>query len=255
MTTLHTLLVTTHIAAGALALVLFWIPAIARKGGRVHVRSGQAYLLAMYAVSITALLASLLVLADPLGVRRAGGIVEPDAAARLSTTYRVNSLFLLMLAVLVMSNLRHGVLALRARRAPDALRSVGHRCNIALLGLLAVGVGTIGILYTQVLLMVFAGISIASALGMWRESRIVNPTTRELVMAHLSGLIGSGIGAYTAFFAFGGSRLLADLLVGQWMILAWIAPSIIGTIAISRLKRPFRLSQRAAGSGTAQAAS
>jgi hypothetical protein len=63
----------------------------------------------------------------------------------------------------------------------------------------------------------------------------MNP--RELVVAHLNGLIGSGIGAYTAFFAFGGSRFLAELLPGQWQVIPWVLPTIIGVIAANRISR------------------
>ena len=50
---IHSSLVTLHIIAGALALLLFWMPAIAKKGGRVHVLSGRAYAIAMYIVSVS----------------------------------------------------------------------------------------------------------------------------------------------------------------------------------------------------------
>ncbi|MDH3945103.1 MAG: hypothetical protein OET45_00430 [Chromatiales bacterium] len=41
----------------------------------------------------------------------------------------------------------------------------------------------------------------------------------------------------------GGSRLLADVLTGQWQVVPWVLPSIIGTIAISRLHRPYQRGQ------------
>ena len=127
MSTLHSFLVSSHIGAGALALILFWVPAIARKGSAVHVRSGQVYVVAMYVVSITAFAASTMVLADPLGIRRPGEVLDAETATRFANIYRMNSLFLLMLSVLVMSSLRHGVLALRARRTPGALGDIRHR--------------------------------------------------------------------------------------------------------------------------------
>ncbi|MEJ2159038.1 MAG: hypothetical protein P8X53_00945 [Chromatiales bacterium] len=41
----------------------------------------------------------------------------------------------------------------------------------------------------------------------------------------------------------GGSRLLADALTGQWQVVPWVLPSIIGTISISRLHRPYQRGQ------------
>jgi len=54
---------------------------------------------------------------------------------------------------------------------------------------------------------------------------------------HLNGMIGSGIGAYTAFFAFGGRSLLGELLPGQWQVIPWVLPTVIGVIAASRVSR------------------
>jgi hypothetical protein len=43
-----------HIAAGSIALILFWIPAIAPKGGRTHIRAGWFYVVCMSVVVVTA---------------------------------------------------------------------------------------------------------------------------------------------------------------------------------------------------------
>ena len=44
MPLLHSILVTTHIAVGALALVLFWVPVMSRMGARKHVNVVLIYL-------------------------------------------------------------------------------------------------------------------------------------------------------------------------------------------------------------------
>ena len=51
-------------------------------------------------------------------------------------------------------------------------------------------------------------------------------------------MIGSGIGAYTAFLAFGGRVMFSDM--GQYQILFWVAPGIIGGTAISLLVRKYK---------------
>lgn len=251
MTTLHSILVWLHIVFGAVALVLFWVPALARKGGALHVKAGRYYTNVMYTVAVTAFFASVIVLADPIGIRRPGEDLSAAEAERLASLYRMFSLFLLMLSVLVFSSVRHGMLALRERRAPGLLNSPLHRALIGSLGLLALVVGFLGIRHGQVLLMVFGGLGLSGAWSMFRDSRIERPSRRQLIVAHLDGLIGSGIGAYTAFFAFGGARLFGDLLPGQWQVIPWVLPAIIGTIAINRLRRPFEREHRPerAGSG------
>ncbi len=247
MTTIHSLLVNVHIAIGALALPLFWVPALARKGSSLHVRAGKFYAIAMYAVSITAFLASIIVLSDPLGIRRPGEIFDPEDAAALADRFRLSSLFLLMLSVLVFTSVRHGIAALRARTEPGALSRPLHRSLIAALALLALLVGFLGLANGLLLLIIFGGIGVSAAWTMFRESRRRDPDRRELLVAHLGGLIGSGIGAYTAFFAFGGARLLGDILTGQWQVIPWVLPAIVGTFAINRLSRRFRDATRRAG--------
>jgi hypothetical protein len=239
MTTLHSILVWLHIASGAVALVLFWVPALAKKGSPLHVRAGRYYRNLMYMVSVTAFVASLIVLADPIGIRRPGEILAAAEAERLAGLYRMFSLFLLMLSVLVFTSIRHGLLALRERATSGVLATPQHRSLIGAMAFLALVVGFLGIRHAQILLIVFAGLGLSGAWSMFRDTRIEQPSRQQLVVAHLSGLIGSGIGAYTAFFAFGGDRLFGDLLPGQWQVIPWVLPAIIGTIAINRLKRSF----------------
>lgn len=240
MTTLHSLLVNTHILFGAAALVLFWIPVLAKKGSALHVGAGRYYSTAMYVVSVSAFIASVLVLADPIGVRRPGLEIDGDEALELAESIRLGSLFLLMLSVLVFSSVRHGLAALRERKKPGILRTPWHRGMIVVLGLLGAGIGAMGISRGLILLMIFGVISIAASIGMFRESLPERLTASERTIAHLGGMIGSGIGAYTAFFAFGGARFLAELLPGQWQALSWVIAPIVGTIAISRLSRRYR---------------
>lgn len=239
MTTLHSILVWIHVAFGAIALVLFWIPVLAKKGSPLHVRAGRYYSTIMYTVAGTAFVASIIVLADPLGIRFPGESFEPAERERLTGLIRMFSLFLLMLSVLVFASVRHGLLALRERARPGGLGSSLHRAFIGALALLSAGVGVLGVGNGQILLIVFAGIGLAAAFSMLRDIRINQPSRGELVVAHLNGQIGSGIGAYTAFFAFGGDRFFGELLPGQWQVVPWVLPAIIGTIAINRLRRPF----------------
>lgn len=240
MNTLHTVLVNAHIAVGAVALVLFWVPVIARKGSPLHVRSGKLYAAAMYLVTATAFVASIMVLVDPIGIRRPGLELDGEEAAELAKVFRMFSLFLLMLSVLVFTSLRHGIRALRTRATPDALKAPLHRAQIVALGALGAAVISIGLVEMQWLLIIFGGLSISGAIGMFRETLIVSLSRRDALVAHLGGLIGSGIGAYTAFFAFGGARFLRELLPGQWQVLAWIVAPVVGTIAIRRLSDRYR---------------
>ena len=50
------------------------------------------------------------------------------------------------------------------------------------------------------------------------------------LIEHLSSMCGSGIAVYTAFFAFGARHALAH--IGQWQLLFWVMPGVLGGVAI-----------------------
>ena len=237
MTTFHSLLVNTHILFGAVALILFWVPVTTRKGSPLHVRAGRYYSTVMYAVSATAFVASIMVLMDPIGIRRPGETIVGEEAAKLAMSFRLGALFLLMLSILVTASVRHGLLALRERKVPGVLKTPTHRALLVTLGVAGVGIGYLGVAYGLILLMIFSAIAIIASVRMFRETRPERLSASERTIAHLGGLIGSGIGAYTAFFAFGGARFMAELLPGQWQALAWVIAPVIGTIAVNRMNR------------------
>ena len=247
MATLHHWFVVTHIVFGSIALALFWIPALARKGSKLHVIVGRYYAWAMYAVVISAFIASVMVLADPLAIRHPERVFAPERAAELADRYRMFAWFLLMLSVLVFASVRHGMEALREKREPGRLKRPFHRLTILLLAVLGIFVGFYGLANSQWLLLIFGIVSVNGAFGLFRDSVIEKPTRNDLVRAHLNGLIGSGIGTHTAFFAFGGSRFLAEVLPGQWQLLPWVLPTVIGIIAIRRLERRWSAKRRPAG--------
>lgn len=58
MNILSNTLIYLHIIAGVVSLVLFWLPAISRKGGIKHKQIGRYYVNAMWVVVITAALLS-----------------------------------------------------------------------------------------------------------------------------------------------------------------------------------------------------
>ncbi len=245
MTALHGLLVDAHIAIASISLLLFWVPAFARKGSPLHIGAGRVYAICMYAVTVSAFVISLMVIADPLGIRFPDGLPVGADAARIAAGNRAGSLFLLMLSVLVFTSVRHGMAALRERTRPGMLAQPQHRGLLVALAVLAVISIGLGLHFRHLLLIIFGGVGLFAAIGMFRETRKRGMSRRELVVVHLNGMIGSGIGAYTAFFAFGGRSFLGELLPGQWQVIPWVLPTVIGVIAGSRISRRW-LAQRSA---------
>jgi hypothetical protein len=60
---------------------------------------------------------------------------------------------------------------------------------------------------------------------------------------HIQGTIISGIAAYTAFFAFGGSRLLIEVLQmhHRWMVIPWIVPTLLGITYSRYMKKKYKV--------------
>lgn len=239
MHTTHQALLYAHIGIGLLAIIAFWIPVATKKGSRLHVRAGQFYSWTMYGVVATAFTMCIMVLVDPIGVIAGTQFLEPDEAWRLQARARSFSSFLLMLSLLVLSALRHGLMSLQLKTDADILRRGSHRALIIALGVVSIIVGYFGVTQGQVLSMVFAVLGINGSIQMFRDTLRTSWTPGERIFAHLNGLLGTGIGAYTAVFAFGGSRLLSELLPGQLQVIPWVAPAIVGTIMISRMKERY----------------
>ncbi len=234
---LHTASFYVHVAAGSIALVVFWLPVFARKGSPFHKRAGRWFARGMYTVSATALIMSTIVLLDPIGIRFGDRQLAMEDGFDAAEQIRMFALFLLMLSVLVFASVRHSILVLRAKQDRSRLRRPSHFALLVALGALGMAVGIIGIGNGELLLIIFGALSVSGAASMLRYSFKPTLSRNEWWIEHLGGIIGGGIGAYTAFFAFGGSRLFAHVLTGQLQVIPWILPAIIGTIFSIRLSR------------------
>ncbi len=62
-----------HIAVGACALLLFWVPVFTRKGNMDHKRFGRIFGYAMYTVAGSGVIMSSLDLLFPLAIHAEGG--------------------------------------------------------------------------------------------------------------------------------------------------------------------------------------
>ena len=87
---------------------------------------------------------------------------------------------------------------------------------------------------------IFAALSVSLSFSMMKY--VFKPVLkqREWIIEHLGSILGAGIGAYTAFFAFGGSRLFATLLTGNLQVLPWVLPSVIGISASIYFSKKYR---------------
>jgi len=233
-----------HIAVGTIAIILFWIPVAANKGGPLHVRIGWVYAGCMAVVVLTAFGMCGLIFAAPLRVRQISHALSVGETAQFVRDSRQIAFFLAYLGALTLASGFQGINVLRTRRHPESLRTpFAFGLNAAVI-LAALGSLTLGIYSRSA---IFAAMSAVGFLvGGGNLSYLLRgPTSRmDWLYQHLSSMIGTGIAGYTAFIAFGGRHLLAPLVPPRYYVLFWLLPTAIGspaiTLTIAYYKRKYR---------------
>ena len=208
-----------HAGIGALALASFWIAGLARKGGRVHVLAGKAYLIAM-----TLVLASALPLAVRLILRGAGDFAW----------------FLLYLLILTATAAWTSWRAIRDKR--DYARFIGpvYR-TLAVLNLIgATAVLALGAVKGHPILIVFSILGLVTGMLMLRKVRAGKPDSpRWWMREHMAAMIGNGIATHIAFLLIGLPKLLPMLAGPVLQNVAWLGPVAVAIAARIVLGRKY----------------
>lgn len=241
MLMLHSLLLKLHIGLGVIALLLFWLPMLSRKGSALHRSSGRYYGHIMKAVALSGLVMTCMVWFDPVGIKGAALLVDGQVSERRLAFFNMLNLFLFLLSLLTWVTIRHATGSLLCKQNRAALKHWSYQAPVWLLVMAAPYAAWQGFLFNMPLVMVFAGISLVTSFSILAYLHTKTVNANRWLIEHASAMIGSGIAAYTAFFAFGGRALFAELLTGHWMMLPWLIPSLIGVPATIWFKR--RLSQ------------
>ena len=242
MSNLYQLLLTVHIASGALSLILFWAPIATKKGSPLHIRSGLWYIKVMYGVALSAIFLAIILMTDPISAKYSTQSISAEKAVEIIAMQWDVGLFLLAISFLVTTNLTHGLRSLRARKDQSRMRSPVHLLlNLILLTIgLYLGYSARGGSPLSVLFYVFAALCSTIAIRNLYYCFKDSVTRNERIVAHLGSMIGAGIGVHTAFFVFGASRFTADTLSNYWGILPWVLPGVIGTFFIIQQSRKYR---------------
>ena len=232
-----------HIAVGSCALLLFWVPVFTKKGNLDHKRFGRYFCWAMYTVAMSGFIMSSLDLLMPLATHAAGNTLSDELAVNFAAEVRSFALFLFSLSILVLSSTRQGWLSILHRDDRAPLRTPVH--NALLFSLIAVGVtlGVYGLNSGSILFMIFGVLQIVTGFSSLHYNYKEELAPKEWWIEHLRGLIGSGIGAYTAFFVFGGRGIFEALFqdaTADISIVLWITPGVVGSIFIAYLSRHYR---------------
>lgn len=237
-------LLLVHIVAGFVGLAAFWIPVFARKGGRVHVRTGRVFAFCAYVVTVSAVIA----VVGRIASYRYLGISVADQPE----TYGF-SVLLGYLGVVTFVMVRQGMRVLATRRAPEKLRTPAHGALAwaSISGsVIAVAFGLTVWSEVSPILLGMSPIGIFTGRRMRRLMRDPGGQRKGWFYSHLASMLGSGIAFHTAFLVFGAQRFWAYEIEGWLAIVPWILPTVVGVPAIVAWTRYYRRKfGRRAGAG------
>ena len=203
-----------HVIAGTVSLVLFWIPVFARKQKGLHTTVGKLYVYCMWTVVITAFLLSI----------------------KNFVIGRYNIAFLLGFLSLVTANpLWYAIGVMKSKKAYSRSYLLTYfviHSSIVLLGGSLLVYGLFFVNTSAKYLMIIFGTLAVLDIRELLSKREMKSSKPDWYKVHYSGMITTAIAAYTAFFAFGGSRFLDNILTNEWQLIPWILPTLIGILCI-----------------------
>jgi hypothetical protein len=211
-------LVIAHIAAGSIALITFWIAAIARKGSPLHKGIGKYYLLAMIGIVATALPMALVFIA-----RGRIGI----------------GVFLAYLVVITASGMWLSWRAIQLKRERAAFFNQRFR-QVAWLNVISgLGVFAIGLKLGSGLLSGFCWVGVIIGIGMLRRAGKPPAMANWWLREHYGAMLGNGVATHIAFLGIGLNGFLASFGIPSLMLLPWFAPLLVAGVAAVYLDRRY----------------
>ncbi len=207
-----------HILAGAVALSVFWLPLVTKKGGPTHRRAGWVYVVAAGVIAATSFVNCARMLTDDNP--------RNDRAA----------LFLAYIGVLAAASAQLGIRALRTKR-----RTTGSRnpLDLALPALLVAGgiaLAGFGLAVRRPLFVIFAMLGLAQGTAQLRFWLRAPTTSREWFYAHMTGMGTSCITTVTAFAVVNAHRFG----LGTFDLIVWVAPATLGGVGLTLWTRAYR---------------
>lgn len=229
---LYRFALTLHILGGTLALLSFWLPLVARKGGPLHRRAGWVYVAAMALLAVTGMYIS--------GWRALWGV----------PAQRPFNVFLVFVGLLSASAATMGLRVLRAKGRTGVHRHPFDLGLSALLLLASLSLMLYGLRARVPLLVGFGPVGVLTGAGQlyyWLRP----PTTRlHWWFEHMGSMGGSTIAVVTAFLVINAPRLgLQTFGLG-----VWLAPALVGIVAFRLWNRYYRRRFAAAAAPRAPAA-
>ena len=215
---LYQAIVYAHIAAGSVALILFWTAGLMKKGTTSHRRVGQFYLLAMVGVMLS-------------------GLVMVQAAFNRGQTYA--GIFLGFLVLLVATSCWSSWRAIRDRRDRRRYYGLVYWTLTGLTTLVGVSVSALGFNIGATLLAVFGLVGVSVGIGAVRGYVRAQTDPKWWLKEHYGAMIGNGVATHIAFLGIGLRRLLPEADAGGLQLFAFTAPLLFAVIATVWLNRKY----------------
>ena len=203
-----------HVFAGTMALGIFLVPMLAKKGGRIHVQAGWVYTIAMLTVGVTASI-----------ITPWRAFVDPARSAE-SISF---AFFLFYISIFALAAIWYGLSALKSKQRKEPSRRARHLSPPLATLALGLAAQTIGLKLESVLLMSFpfvGHIISVQQLRYWLRA----PTEKmHWWYAHMDGMSVAVISTITAFLVTAIPRVFPDMALKSPVL--WIAPGVVlGTI-------------------------
>lgn len=234
--------VALHIVFGAVGLLVFWAPIVAKKGSFVHRRAGQVFTVCMLVTGTAAVAISLCTLVDPMATHpqlRSHDVFGNPVMVRV-----VFGWMMLALAILTLNLAWYGWQCVRHKRNHLAHRGWVNLTLQVLTFISATNVAWQGFAIGMPLMMGMSFVGWATvATNLWFFYK-PNPAPNAWLKEHIKALVGTGISVYTAFFAFGAVHTFPALAFHPVL---WGIPLVVGLMLIVHHQR--KVSRGPGGTG------
>mgnify|MGYP001430232677 CR=1 FL=1 len=214
-----------HIVAGAVALLVFWLPLVTKKGGRTHRRAGWVYVSAAATLAVTGIASCARLMGDGNPGRWRAGV------------------FLAYVSVFAAASVQLGVRALRTKGRVGPSRRAIDLAPPLLLIAAGLALAAFGVHHAKVLYVLFAALGVAQGAAHLRFWLRPPSHGRGWFLAHMSGMGTSCITTVTAFVVVNAPRLG----MRTFDVRLWVVPIVVLGIGLTSWQR--RYARRFAGEG------
>lgn len=214
-----------HVAAGAVGLLVFWVPLVTKKGGRTHRRVGWVYVAAAATLAVTGFLLCIQLLSGGSPLRWRAGI------------------FLAYVSVVAGTSAQFGVRALRTKGRAGTSRGAVDLVPPLLLVAGGVALAAFGIYRSMALYVLFAVLGVVLGVTHLRFWLTPPAHEREWFIAHMNGMGTSCISTVTAFVVVNARRLG----MRPFDLVLWAGPIAVLAVGLTIWRRYY--ARRFAGAG------